>query len=232
MSKRFTDTEKWGKGFIRSLQAPYKLLWLYICDSCNHAGIWDVEIDVAELRIGVDLTCEEALKQFGEHVVEIEDGRKWFIPSFVEFQYGELNPENRAHRAVIDILNRYDLKPLTKPLTTSFQGRKDKEKDKEKDNSLGKSAEKTLSSNPLDPEWSDYLEMRKKIRKPATEKAQQLAIQALEKLSPGNTTRQKAILNQSTLNSWQGLFELKADSSQAPNNPQEPLKHAMYRVIG
>ena len=39
MAKRFTDTDKWKKGFIRNLPTKYKLLWLYILDDCNHAGV-------------------------------------------------------------------------------------------------------------------------------------------------------------------------------------------------
>ena len=35
MAKRFTDTDKWKKGFIKRLPAKYKLLWLYILDDCN-----------------------------------------------------------------------------------------------------------------------------------------------------------------------------------------------------
>lgn len=55
--------------------------------------------------------------------------------------------------------------------------------------------------------WQGYLDMRKKIRKPMTERAVALAINTLEKL------RQQgqdigAVLDQSTLNSWQGLFPL------------------------
>ena len=47
MAKRFTDTDKWKKGFIRNLPAKYKLLWLYILDDCNHAGVWETDFEVA-----------------------------------------------------------------------------------------------------------------------------------------------------------------------------------------
>ena len=55
MSKRFTDTEKWNKKFVRSLRPEYKLLWMFILDECNTAGIWDVDIEVAEIKTGVKL---------------------------------------------------------------------------------------------------------------------------------------------------------------------------------
>lgn len=129
MAKRFTDTDKWKKPFIKSLQAPYKLLWFYILDDCDHAGIWIVDLEVAGLRCGFDYTEDEALNIFKGQVEVIKNGTVWFIRDFVEFQYGELNPKNRAHNSVINRLNKYGIKPLTSPL----QGVKDKDKDKEQE---------------------------------------------------------------------------------------------------
>lgn len=109
MPKRFTDTEKWKKPFIRSLDGPYKLLWMYIVDDCDHAGIWQVDFEVARIRIGQDVNYETAERLFGERIVKIEKF-KWFIPDFVTFQYGELSEKNRLHQSVIFILNKYGLR--------------------------------------------------------------------------------------------------------------------------
>ena len=51
MSKRLTDTEKWKKPFVRGLDDPYKLLWFYILDDCDHAGLWQVDEDVAKILV-------------------------------------------------------------------------------------------------------------------------------------------------------------------------------------
>jgi hypothetical protein len=127
MAKRFTDTNKWRKDFIRGLQGAYKLLWLYILDECDHAGIWHVELDVASLRIGYDLDEKKTLEAFNGHIIVFDQGHKWFIPDFIDFQYGTLNPENRAHNSVLELLEKYKLKGHLRGL----QGRKDKEEDKE-----------------------------------------------------------------------------------------------------
>ena len=139
MSKRFTDTDKWKKPFIRGLDAPYKLLWLYMLDDCDHAGIWIVDIDVANLRLGMETTIEGAKTAFGDHIIILDDCR-WLIRDFVEFQYGELNPGNRAHNSVIQKLKKVGIDPNTlrragadKPLISPLQGAKDKDKDKDKD---------------------------------------------------------------------------------------------------
>jgi hypothetical protein len=52
--------------------------------------------------------------------------------------------------------------------------------------------------------------MRKKIKKPMTERAEELLIKKLNDLS-GNEKEQIAILNQSIMNSWLGVFPLRGD---------------------
>lgn len=135
MAKRFTDTDKWKKPFIRGLQGAYKLLWFYICDDCDHGGVWQVDIEVAQLRIGEKITESQALKNFAGKIIPFDGGSKWFIPAFIEFQYPSgLNPDNKAHGGIIKNLLKYNLIDNTfKPLTSPLQGAKDKDMDKEQD---------------------------------------------------------------------------------------------------
>lgn len=134
MAKRFTDNQKWAKPFIRSLQAPYKILWLYILDECDHAGVWQVDIDVARIKTGCDeLSLEDAKKFFGDKIVMFDNDEKMFIQDFIDFQYGTLNPENRAHNSVISILSKYKLNKKNKPLASPLQGDKDKDMVKDKE---------------------------------------------------------------------------------------------------
>ena len=51
MAKRFTDSTKWQKPWFNNLETKHKLFWLYILDSCNHAGIWDCNISLAEFQL-------------------------------------------------------------------------------------------------------------------------------------------------------------------------------------
>ena len=93
MAKRFTDTEKYKKAFYRKLPGAYKLFWDFICHDCDHAGIWHVDIEIAQIYIGRDMEVDlgQALKLFnaGEKRVEVlNGGSKWFIRTFVDFQYG------------------------------------------------------------------------------------------------------------------------------------------------
>lgn len=133
MAKRFTDTDKWKKPFLRSMKAPYKLLWIYILDECDHAGIWQVDFEVAQIKTGEKLNKKTAIEFFGNRVLEFDGGNKWFVFDFIEFQYGTLNPLNRAHNSVITILNKYQIDWKNKPLTSTLQDAKEKDMDKDMD---------------------------------------------------------------------------------------------------
>jgi hypothetical protein len=68
--------------------------------------------------------------------------------------------------------------------------------------------------------WEGFVAMRKKIKKPlATERATSLAIGTLDKLrAEGQDVA--AVLDQSTMNSWMGLFpisERRAESRPQPS---------------
>lgn len=127
------------------MKAPYKLLWLYILDECNHAGIWQVDFDVAEIKTGEKLNYDQALKSLGNKIIVFDNNEKWFIPDYIDFQYGELNHKNRVHESVIFLLKKYDLineSLKIKPLTSPLEGAKDKEKDKDKDKDMDEDKDK------------------------------------------------------------------------------------------
>lgn len=71
--------------------------------------------------------------------------------------------------------------------------------------------------------WDAYLEMRRRIRKPMTQRAMELAVIELAKLRDQGHDP-KAVLDQSTLHSWQGLFEVKGVAQQ-PAPAEDQLCH-------
>jgi hypothetical protein len=68
----------------------------------------------------------------------------------------------------------------------------------------------------LNQAFTDYVKMRKELKKPMTERAVQLAMTKLETLSAGDNDKAIKILEQSIERSWAGLFELK-DGKQGGN---------------
>jgi hypothetical protein len=140
MAKRFTDTDKWTKKWFRNLTPGSKLFWQYLLDSCNHAGIWEVDFGLAAFQIGVELDEDEINAAFRDKVTALDNGEKWFMNDFVDFQYGELKQNNNAHLSVAKILSKYDVLKgapyvhrsnggARQPLTSTLSGDKDKAKE-------------------------------------------------------------------------------------------------------
>ncbi|MBW7475924.1 hypothetical protein K0T92_14355 [Paenibacillus oenotherae] len=81
-------------------------------------------------------------------------------------------------------------------------------------NSKVRTAFEAYTSNPtLIESLESFIEFRKKIKKPMTEKAVTLLMGNLDKLA-SNDEDKVAILEQSILNGWQGVFALKGDTNQ------------------
>jgi DNA-binding transcriptional regulator YhcF (GntR family) len=69
----------------------------------------------------------------------------------------------------------------------------------------------------------DYIESRKKLRKPMTDRALELMLKKLNKLSEGNTQKAIEILEQSIANGWIGIFPLKEVEKKQTGNPFDEL---------
>jgi hypothetical protein len=145
MAKRFTDTEIWKKKWYRELPLKMKETWRYLIENCNHGGIWEVDIDLMSFQIGTKISKAEITEHLGDKIQVLNSGSKWYLPKFVSFQYGELNPNVKAHQSVINIHKKYNLTlSVTEPLSKGLESIKDKDKvkvkveDKEKDKEFDK----------------------------------------------------------------------------------------------
>lgn len=88
----------------------------------------------------------------------------------------------------------------------------DKEYKEREEGKEGKNIKYYPNDETLDKAFSDYVAMRKQIKKPMTGKAIDLAIKKLNELSNGDNDKAIKIIEQSIMNSWQGLFPLKTDN--------------------
>lgn len=80
-------------------------------------------------------------------------------------------------------------------------------------------------SPALDDALHGFEEMRKKLRKPLTDRAKKLTLGKLEKLAPGNEEMQIAILDQSIENSWQGVYPLKTEDWKGKRGDEKPRQY-------
>lgn len=84
------------------------------------------------------------------------------------------------------------------------------------------------TSNPdLNKAIEDFVDMRKRIKKPLTERALNILFVKLDTLSGGNDSNKIKILENSILNCWQGIFELKPE--QKEKTQEEILREMMRR---
>jgi len=109
---------------------------------------------------------------------------------------------------------------VTESNATEEEEEEDKEEEKEKDKKK-KSSAPYVADDDLNKAIIAFIEHRKKIKKPMTEKAIELLISELNKLSSDRLT-QIAIINQSIFNGWQGVFPLKDNAKQAGRQETVP----------
>lgn len=134
--KRFTDTDIWDKEWFMLLPPIHKCLMKYLHDKCDNAGIWSPNWILASTCIKENVNAED-LVALGNQVEVMANG-KIFIPSFIQFQYGELSDKCVPHQKVISLLKKHNLYdriyiPYSKGSNTLQDKEEDKEEDKDTD---------------------------------------------------------------------------------------------------
>lgn len=145
--KRFTETLKWSDPWFRKLTPELKLIWQWILDNCDSAGVIEPDLELASFQIGYQYPSDTLLL-LGDRVSSISQG-KWHVVKFVKFQYGELSRDCKAHNPVFLSIKKHGIDGYLMGMDTLKETDTDKEKEKGKEKIKG-DAEwiKTLKSNP------------------------------------------------------------------------------------
>lgn len=157
--KRFTATEKWAKPWFQNLHPRLKCLWCFICDNADAAGVWEPNFRLASFQIGLKVSAVD-LKEFGDRTASLPSG-KILVISFIEFQYGNLSKECRAHFPIFRALEKNSLSyPFGIPYSKAIHSLKEEEEDKEEDKERGECREGIPASSPdmagFDEFWQSY----------------------------------------------------------------------------
>lgn len=235
MAKRFSDTEIWDKEWFMTLRPAIKCLVKIVRDKADLCGLWSPNFTIVSMYLGEKITESDLLSiDNGQQFKKLPNGKIYCI-GFVEFQYGELSEKSPVHRKVIKILEQnnfledYQKSSSNRVLNSLFEKSnrvKEEEEDKEEEEEEVVVEEEKVVVSELEKTFFDFLDMRKKIKKPATEKAKQLLLSKLEKLAPNNDDLKIQILEQSILNSWQDIYELKTDKNYNNGNTKnQPRKN-------
>jgi uncharacterized phage protein (TIGR02220 family) len=137
MAKRFTESKIWDDIWFQELPAEWKLLWKYICDKCDEAGVWKVNYSLAEFQLKTAIKWDEAERYLnnGKQRIRVFNGF-WIIKDFVVFQYGEkvFTSVNPFHQKIRDMLDRVSKRVSKRVLDTHKVMVKEKDKVLVKDN--------------------------------------------------------------------------------------------------
>tara|TARA_B100001939_G_C16907601_1_gene603062 strand:- start:913 stop:1554 length:642 start_codon:yes stop_codon:yes gene_type:complete len=142
MAKRFIDTKIWDKAWFRKLNTNSKLIWIYILTKCDHAGILDADWEAMNFFIGTNIKGFNEIPDSIKNKMEYINENQFFIPSFIEYQYGSLRINSKPHLSVI---KRLEEKGLNNYLQKSLVTLKDKDKEKDIDKREEKFIEKVIS---------------------------------------------------------------------------------------
>ena len=236
MPKRFTETLKWDDPWFRALSPDAKLLWFWLVDKCDLAGIIEPDFGLCEFQTGIKRAFDK-MTEIESRVAQIGEG-KYMICKFIEFQHGSLSRDCRAHNPAWQSLEKNDMlddddkiKGFAKGIHTLSKGYpyptgKGKGKEIGKGTSKEEVQEEDLPFDSADfstfwQNWNQHLIEKKKPLKPTARKQQ------LAKLKDMGEERAIAALKHSMANNWQGIFE--PNHSQARNQPSTHQTRGGYR---
>lgn len=204
----------------------YILFYLkLLCESVDHDGNlrfsdqipYNEEMLSTITNTNVDIV-RSAIRIFTElGMMDIFDDGTYFMNE-VERMIGSAVDNDNANRQrrfrerqkVLALQDRYDG-------VTKNNESKSKRKSKSKSKNIHEIADDFAGWNAdLRLAVDDFIEMRKLIKKPLTERALTMIINKLKKLSDDPKT-QAEILNQSILHNWQDVYELKKDIKKGAN---------------
>ena len=119
MPVKFTDAKKWDDVWFSQLTMEQKVMFLYLCDMCNMAGILEVNERLAVLQTAIE-DVRGTIQSLSKSVI-YREGYVW-IKKYIKHQRNlPLNPKNGAHKAIAnciaDQIDRfpeiYEILPVT-----------------------------------------------------------------------------------------------------------------------
>lgn len=96
MSKRFTDTTKWQNPWFRKLPQTYKLLFLYMLDSCDNVGVMHLDLGLISFTLGQDVSVEGIKEHLGEKIFFLSED-KIIVKAFLAYQNNLNSPKMHKH---------------------------------------------------------------------------------------------------------------------------------------
>jgi hypothetical protein len=104
--KRFTDTAKWQDPWFRRLSGGAKMLWYYLTEHADPAGVTEIDMDLISEDCKMPIT-EKHMAELGDRVQLF--GNKALIPKFITFQYSTLSESCPPHKRIFEAIAKHGL---------------------------------------------------------------------------------------------------------------------------
>lgn len=106
MSYRYTNSDKWTDAWFSDLSANAKLLFIFLYENCDNAGIYEVNKKFMLFLLGFNENeLKNAIKEIGKAYIKSNDGGKIWLKNFLKHQkLTPLNWKNNAHKQIVMIL--------------------------------------------------------------------------------------------------------------------------------
>lgn len=246
--RRSVQTRFWEDPFVEELSPSEKLLFIYLLTNSqtNLIGIYEVSLKRIAYDTGLNKdTIEKAFKRFEKFGKAIYIDNYVILPNFLKNQSLNNNMQRGAIKEWEDVpkwLKDKVLENHSEALGNdpeSFESIQNlilKMKGRENENEIegkGKGSDTTNALSHLTGEgigdfynaWMDYLQHRKemKLKAYASVTSEQKALKKLMQMADNDPEKAQAIVDQSRINQWQGLFPLKDNSEKETNNGRPVL---------
>lgn len=158
--KRFRDTKLSREAWYRKLKPVFKCTWDFLCDECDEAGMWSIDLDALAFFLGEEIDFNAFLETVNTDKARLEkygNDKIWVI-GFVEFQYGELSEKCIPHKKIISLLVKYELidrvpaRVSGRVLGTLNTGKDKKGMEKKREEKTFGESENLLPETPQEPE--------------------------------------------------------------------------------
>lgn len=195
----------------------YLALWIHILLEANHQdGKWeDVVIKRGQMVTSIERlsndtgisvqTVRTILSKLKSEELTIKSTNKYSVITVLK--YDEYQGSNSDTNKQTNNQLTNDQQATNNQLTTNKNNKNNKNVKKY----IYKGSERLISA------YEDFEEMRRKIKKPLTERAKEMLVDKLNSLSDDEQTQIK-ILEQSIVNCWQGVYPLKKEDKVSEYN--------------
>lgn len=234
MPKRFTESDKWRDAWFARLSNGDKLAWLYICDACDGAGVFDIVAQNDTAALGERIDWDAFILQSEGRVVRLSADKLWLV-RFIDFQYPRgLKSSCKAHGPVIRSIAKHDL-PVDYGGSVKNRdfSQRVQEREKETDKDTDTEPEKERPDVPESlrgvlSEWLAYKDERNES--PAPTAVKQLAGRMRNLAGEFGPSTVEQAMRRAMANGWKGWdHDVGKGQKARPSQSQEATERFLAR---